>query len=99
MRNLLQRSHFLRLVKRRLYPSPRDEAVVGTVPLGFHHSRGRVSHWRVFETDYDEEFAHAWRTTEAILLRFAERCRRDGVQLVVFAFPLVESDDEWRPAA
>lgn len=98
IRNVVRQSHFLQLVKRRIDPAPRDrEPVVGSVPPGFDRAHGRVlSHWSVFETGYDSTFETAWRTTEALLLRFSDQCEKRGVKLVLFAFPSVESDERWR---
>jgi len=96
LRNLLRKSQFLRMVKRRLSPPPRDESNQRIVPTGFHPGQGRISHWSVFDMEEAEEMEGAWRTTEAILERFADDCRRDSVRLVVFVFPSIESDAEWR---
>jgi hypothetical protein len=55
------------------------------------------SHWSVYERDYGPSIENAWRVTEALLDRFQRRCAEDGVELIVFAFPLkLELDENWR---
>ena len=100
-RNLLQESHFLVMLVRGLKraggagaETPSHDAF----PLGFGRGRGgaSVTHWSVFESPYDAGMEKAWRTTEAILLGVKQYCDRIGADLIVFVFPLIEADDDWR---
>jgi lysophospholipase L1-like esterase len=101
LRNLLRRSHFLVFVKRRLdllRDRPTGIAAADPVHPGYRVAdRHSHSHWSVFERESDDEMEQAWDVTEAILEHFAGECRRDGVDLIVLAFPLeLEVDDAWR---
>jgi len=99
MRNVLRKSHFLVRVKRRIdqLNEPAAEQNYESLPEGFASSGvGPRSHWSVFQKEPDENLEAAWQTTEAILTRFSRRCRAEGAELVVFAFPSVEADDQWR---
>ncbi len=101
-RSLFRKSRTLLFVKRRIDVIIYQQRVAEELT---HHELGfgkeelekNCSHWSVYETTYLPRFEQAWRVTEAILARFAELCREDGVDLIVFAYPLkVEVDEEWR---
>jgi hypothetical protein len=102
MRNLLRKSRTLLFVKRQIDAityQHRVEEELTHHELGFgkEELEKNCSHWSVYETSYHPRFEEAWCVTEAILARFAELCREDGVNLIVFAFPLkIEVDQEWR---
>jgi hypothetical protein len=99
LRNLLQQSHFLVMLVRSLKSVAGAEAPTSDAfPLGFGRNTGGppVTHWSVFESPYDAGMENAWRTTEAILLRVKQYCDRIGAELIVFVFPLIEADDDWR---
>jgi lysophospholipase L1-like esterase len=101
LRNLLQESHFLVLLVRSLKRAVGAGAEAPSrdaFPLGFGPRAGSaaVTHWSVFESPYDAGMENAWRTTEAILLHVQQYCDRTGADLIVFVFPLIEADDDWR---
>ncbi|MDH3196766.1 MAG: SGNH/GDSL hydrolase family protein [Candidatus Krumholzibacteria bacterium] len=99
LRNLLRRSHFLVMLVRSLKSVTGAEAPAqDAFPLGFGRNAGgaSVTHWSVFESPSDEGMESAWRTTEAILLRVKQYCDSIGAELIVFVFPLIEADDDWR---
>jgi hypothetical protein len=102
IRNLLRHSRLLVFVKRRIEATERAHAVANAGsgrPTGFEKEglERNYSHWSVYENSYDDEFEQGWELTEALIGRFADLCRQDGVELIVFAFPLkIEVDEPWR---
>jgi hypothetical protein len=102
LRNLLKHSRLFVFVKRRFDAAVRKHEVADAAdrrPSGFDKAglEKNYSHWSVYERFYDGEFETGWKLTEAIIDRFADVCRRDGIELIVFAFPLkIEVDESWR---
>jgi hypothetical protein len=79
-------------------PTGREtNATAHHVPRGFTHGGDDLTHWSVFEAPPRKEINEAWRVTEAILSRFAMRCREQNAALVVFALPpRIQVDEQWR---
>jgi hypothetical protein len=102
LRNFLKHSRLFVFVKRRVEAAVRTHEVADAGarrPSGFDKAglERNYSHWSVYERSYDDELETGWTLTEAIIDRFADLCRRDGIELIVFAFPLkIEVDEAWR---
>lgn len=94
LKALARSSRFLVAIKRRIDRQRHANAHATHIPPGFAHGH-ELSHWSVFERNPDPVVTEAWHTTEALLLRLSRDCNEIGARLVVFAFPLVEADDEW----
>ena len=102
IRNLLKHSRLLVFVKRRIEMVARRHAVCddrSRRPSGFDKEglERNYSHWSVYEKSYGSRFEESWQITEALIERFALLCKQNGIELIVFAFPLkIEVDDLWR---
>jgi hypothetical protein len=101
LRSMLKKSHLLVLAKRRIVAMrskpAQDIGVAAESGLEEEWIRGKYSHWLAYEHDYPEELEQGWAVTERLLDRFAADCEADGVEFIVFAFPLkIEVDDAWR---
>jgi hypothetical protein len=102
IKNLLRKSRLLVFAKRRIDGWAYDHSshkfgIAAASGVEEEWVDSDFSHWTVFERESTSHFEEAWRVTDAILSRFAERCARDGTELIVFAFPTkMEVDDEWR---
>jgi len=95
----LKKSELLVFVKRRLHHLRRPKAEhKPAFPPGFGRDAvvEPLNHWSVFEIDAKPEVVEAWQTTEALIARLDKACRGVGAELIVFPFPVVEADDEWR---
>lgn len=97
----LARSSQLLVHFKRLIDSTRPQANQPprrAFPQGFGKDGPHepYSHWTVFEKETAPEIEEAWRTTAALIERFARECRWNGAELYVFAMPLMEADDDWR---
>lgn len=75
-----------------------DAGPAVAVSPGFGRGGGDdLTHWSVFERPPCPEIEEAWRVTEAVLSRFARRCRESNAVLIVFALPpRIEVDRRWR---
>jgi hypothetical protein len=103
IRNFLKHhSRLLVFVKRRIDKLRYKLAMQNDpecMPSGFEKAGldRAYSHWSVYEKSYGSCFKEAWCITEALLARFASLCREDGVELIIFAFPLkIEIDEKWQ---
>jgi hypothetical protein len=102
VRKVLRESRVLLFTKRRIDALRYEKHVRHACAEdhgGFdkHGLDNDYSHWSVYERAYGPPFENAWRVTEALLERLSRACAGDGVQLIVFAFPLkLEVDDAWR---
>jgi hypothetical protein len=100
------RVRFLLFVKRRIdrmiyardsRESHHPDRTTDPVPAGFHHGGKELTHWSVFEAPPSPRIEDAWKVTEAILIRFANRCRDSGAELIVLALPpRIVVDKRWR---
>ena len=98
LRAMARTSQLLVLAKRARDIGRTGAAREDAFPQGFGKDAPHetYTHWTVFERDTRPEIEAAWQTTEAIIARFARECRWNNAELIVFAMPLMESDDEWR---
>ncbi|UCG52056.1 MAG: SGNH/GDSL hydrolase family protein [Candidatus Latescibacterota bacterium] len=101
VRKVLRNSRALLFTKRRIDAlrysrrvKEEQRSILGFEKAGLARN---YSHWSVYEKTYAPRLEEAWLLTEAIFSCFAQLCREDGVELIVFAFPLkLEVDDDWR---